>query len=90
MKKVFCEIHLFSLDQNVLLVDTDENLIRTYCNAEINSIPSVICAAIGENPEYNHVVLSGNKVMAQAVAEDVAAYSKKYYSFDNEIEIEVI
>lgn len=90
MKKVFCEIHLFSLNQRILLVDTDQDTTVLYCEAEMNSIPSVICAAIGENPEYNHVVLSGNKVMAQAVAEDVAAYSKKYYSFDNKIEIEVI
>jgi hypothetical protein len=54
----------------------------------MEELPEVISAICDAKKVYK-VFLAGNSVYGAAVSEDIAAYSKKHYSWNN-IEVEVL
>lgn len=88
MKRVYCEIHMFDLHQNVYVVDPTVGTKEQIAITTLEELPEVI-SAICDAKKVFKVTLAGNSVYGAAVAEDLLAYSKKHYSWNN-IEVEVM
>lgn len=88
MKRVYCEIHMFDLHQNVYVVDPAVGTKEQIAITTLEELPEVI-SAICDARKVFKVTLAGNSVYGAAVAEDLLAYSKKHYSWNN-IEVEVM
>ena len=88
MKRIYCELHLFDLHQKVYVVDTETGNKECVAIAPMEELPEVI-SALSSEKKINHVYLSGNSVFGNAVSEDIVAYSKMNYSWNNII-VEVL
>lgn len=88
MKRVYCEIHIFDLHQNVYIVNPNTGDKECVAITTIEKLPEVI-SAICDARKVSKVTLAGNSVYGAAVSEDILAYSKKHYNWNN-IEVEVI
>lgn len=88
MKKIYCEIHMFDLHQNVYVIDPDTGNKECVAITTLEKLPKAISAICDAKKVYK-VMLAGNSVYGAAVSEDILAYSKKHYS-QNNIEVEVI
>ena len=87
MNKIYCEIHLFTLEQNIYVIDGATGQQELVAKATVEDLPAVINAVCDSKKIYN-VSLTGNPVFGLAVAEDIKDYAKTYYSWNN-IEVEV-
>ena len=88
MKKVYCELHLFNLDQTIYVVDPESGYKEQIAMTTMEELPEVI-NAICDSRDIHKVWLSGNSVFGAAIKEDVLAYAKQHYSWNN-IEVEVL
>ena len=88
MKRVYCELHMFDLEQTVYIVDPSTGNKEQVAITTMEELPEII-SAICDNRQIYKVMLTGNSIFGAAVAEDVVAYSKKHYSWNN-IEVEVL
>ena len=88
MKKVYCELHMFDLHQNVYIVDPEVGAKDCVAITTMEELPEVISAICDAKKVYK-VLLTGNSVYGTAVSEDIVAYSKQHYSWNN-IEVEVL
>lgn len=88
MKRIYCELHLFDLNQKVYIVDTDTGEKECMAIATMETLPEVI-SAVSNEKKINHVYLAGNSVLGNAVSEDIVAYSKMNYNWNNII-VEVL
>ena len=88
MRKDYCELHMFDLHQNIYIVDTDTGSKECIAITTMEELPEVISAICDAKKVYK-VFLTGNSVYGAAVSEDIVAYSKKHYSWNN-IEVEVL
>lgn len=88
MKRVYCEIHMFDLHQNIYVVDPVVGNKEHVAITTLEELPEVI-SAICDAKKVSKVTLAGNSIYGAAVAEDLLAYSKKHYSWNN-IEVEVL
>lgn len=88
MKRVYCEIHMFDLHQNIYVVDPETGNKECVAMTTLEELPEVISAICDAQKVYK-VTLSGNSVYGAAVSEDILAYSKKHYNWNN-IEVEVM
>lgn len=88
MKKIYCELHLFDLHQNIYIVDDVSGERTCVAIATMEELPEVI-SAISNSKDIRHVVLHGNSIMSAAVSEDIVTYSKIHYGW-NTIEVEVL
>lgn len=88
MKRVYCEINMFDLHQNVYVVDSSTGNKECVAITTLEELPEVI-SAICDAREVYKVTLAGNSIYGAAVFEDILAYSKKHYN-QNNIEVEVI
>ena len=88
MKRIYCEIHMFDLHQNVYVVDPEVGTKEQIAITTLEELPEVI-SAICDAKKVFKVILAGNSIYGAAVAEDLLAYSKKHYSWNN-IEVEVM
>ena len=88
MKRVYCEIHMFDLHQNVYVVGPSTGNKECVAITTLEELPEVI-SAICDARKVFKVTLAGNSVYGAAVSEDIIAYSKKHYSWNN-IEVEVL
>ena len=88
MKRIYCELHLFDLNQKVYIVDTDTGEKECMAIATMETLPEVI-SAVSNEKKINHVYLAGNSVLGNAVSEDIIAYSKMNYNWNNII-VEVL
>jgi hypothetical protein len=88
MKKVYCELHMFDLHQNVYIIDTDTGVKDCVAITTMEELPEVISAICDAKKVYK-VLLAGNSVYGAAVSEDILAYSNRHYNWNN-IEVEVI
>jgi len=88
MKRVYCEIHMFDLHQNVYVVNPSTGDKECVAITTLEELPEVISAICDARKVYK-VTLAGNSVYGAAVSEDILAYSKKHYNWNN-IEVEVI
>ena len=88
MKREYCEIHMFDLHQNVFIVDASTSVKDHVAITTLEELPEVISAICDAKQVYK-VTLTGNSVYGAAVSEDILAYSKKHYNWNN-IEVEVL
>jgi hypothetical protein len=88
MKKLYCELHLFNLDQQIYIIDPESGYKEQVAIATMEELPEVLCA-ICDSKDISKIWLSGNSVFGQAIKEDVLSYTKQHYSW-NDIEIEVL
>ena len=82
MKRIYCELHLFDLHQRVYIVDTETGDKECVAIAPMEELPEVI-SAISNEKSVHHVYLAGNSVLGDAVSEDITAYSKIQYNWNN-------
>ena len=88
MKKIYCELHLFDLNQKVYIVDPETGNKEPVAITTMEGLPEVI-SAISDNRGVNKVILTGNSVFGEAIAQDIIEYSKRNYSW-NDIKVEVL
>jgi hypothetical protein len=88
MKRIYCELHLFDLDQSIYLVDPSTGEKEPLAVATIEELAEVI-SAICDNKQIYKVLLTGNSILSNIVSEEILTYSKKHYNWNN-IEVEVI
>ena len=88
MKKVYCELHLFNLDQQIYIVDPATGYKEAVAIANMEELPEVL-NAICDARDIHNIWLSGNSIFGAAIKEDVLAYAKQHYSW-NDIEVEVL
>lgn len=88
MKKVYCEIHMFDLHQNIYIVDSDTGNKECVAMTTLEGLPEVI-SAICNAEKICRVSLGGNNVYGATISENIVAYLKKHYS-QNNIEVEVL
>ena len=88
MKRIYCELHMFDLHQRVYIVDTETGEKECLAITTMEELPEVI-SAISNEKNVHHVYLAGNSVLSNLVSEDIVAYSKRHYSWNNII-VEVI
>lgn len=79
---------MFDLHQNVFIVDPSTGNKERVAITTLEELPEVI-SAICDARKVFKVTLTGNSVYGAAVSEDILAYSKKHYNWNN-IEVEVI
>lgn len=87
MKVITCDIHMFELNQTIMIVDYITGEKQPVAIATLEELPEII-SAICDNQKIYKVVLTGNSIFGAAVAEDLTTYSKQHYSWNN-LEIEV-
>ena len=85
--KILCNLNLFTLEQTIYLID-DNGTVNPIAVAEMEQLPEVISAICSEYSAHD-VVLSGNEVYAQNLAETIKEFGLKNYS-NNNIEVEII
>ena len=88
MKKIYCELHLFNLDQIIYIVDPETGYKEQVAMTTMEELPEVI-NAVCDSRDIHKVWLSGNSIFGAAIKEDVLAYAKQHYSW-NDIEVEVL
>lgn len=88
MKKLYCELHLFNLDQQIYVIDPETGFKEQAAITTMEELPEVLCA-ICDSKNISKVWLSGNSIFGQAIKEDVLSYAKLHYSSNN-IEVEVL
>ena len=88
MKRVYCELHMFDLNQTIYIVDPEVGEKSAVAVTTMEELPEVISAVCDSQKVYK-VTLTGNSIFGNAVAEDVLTYSKRHYSW-NDIEVEVL
>ena len=79
---------MFDLHQNIFVVEPATGDKECVAIATMEELPEVISAICDAKKVYK-VLLSGNSVYGEAVRQDLLAYSKKHYSWNN-LEVEVL
>lgn len=88
MKKIYCDLHIFDLEQKIYVYDTEDGSLECVALSTIEELPAVINAVCAETGIPN-VHLGGNLTYAHMVSEDIIAYSKMNYSTKQNIIVEV-
>ena len=79
---------MFDLNQTVYIVNPSTGEKEAIAITTTEELPEVISAICDAKKIYK-VLLTGNSVFGAAVSEDIIAYSKKHYNWNN-IEVEVL
>lgn len=85
--KILCNVSMFDLHQQVLLVN-DDNDMRPVAISTLENLGGDIAAACSKY-SINNVTLTGNKNFAEALVEDICTTGATLYGMNN-INIEVI
>ena len=88
MKKIICNLNMFSMQQPVCVIDLDTNSILYSANATIEELPKMI-SSLSNEYETPYISLVDNKIYGDKIAHDIVEYTKTNYS-NNNIEVEVI
>lgn len=79
---------MFDLHQNIFVVEPETGDKECVASTTMEELPEVISAICDAKKVYS-VLLSGNSVYGEAVRQDLLAYSKKHYNWNN-LEVEVL
>lgn len=89
MKKIFCNVNMFDLEQLVYIIDDETDGKDVVAMSTIEELPATI-SALSSEMGIADVVLSGNIVTYNALLSDnIIQYSKLNYN-QNEIKVEVV
>lgn len=88
--KIYCELHLFDLYQKIYTVDPETGAKVCEGQTTLEDLPAAI-TAIGHEHKLHKVLLTGNSILGKALAEDIIAYGKQHYNWnDHDMEVEVM
>ena len=76
-KMVIIPLNLFSLDQEIIIVDETGN--KSFAKVELAHLPEVVVEACGVN-STDSVRLIGNKNYAEALANEIKEYAAMNYA----------
>lgn len=79
-KIIVIPLNLFSLDQEIIIVDQTGN--QSFAKVELAHLPEVVVEACGVNSTDN-VRLIGNKNYAEALANEIKEYAAMNYANKN-------
>ena len=79
---------MFDLNQTIYVVDPATGEKEAIAVTTMEELPEVISAVCDAKKIYK-VMLTGNSIFGAAVSEDIIAYSKRHYNWNN-IEVEVL
>ena len=79
-KMIVIPINLFSLDQEIIIVDETAN--KSFAKVELAHLPEVVVEACGVN-STDSVRLIGNKNYAEALANEIKEYAAMNYANKN-------
>ena len=85
-KMIIIPINLFSLDQEIIIVNQDGN--QSFAKVDLAHLPEVVVEACGVNYTDN-IRLIGNKNYAEALANEIKEYAMINYS-NKELNIEIM
>ena len=85
-KMIVIPINLFTLDQEIIVVDQSGN--HSFAKVELAHLPEVIVEACGVNNTEN-VRLIGNRNYAEALANEIREYASLNYS-NKELYINIV
>lgn len=89
MKEFYCPLNIFSIKQNVYLVDTESETVTTLIGyTTIDGLPELARMMCDDKQIYNFH-LSGEEEFAKSIAEDIVSYNNNKYSEKKEINVEV-
>lgn len=89
MKKIFCNVNMFDLEQLIYIIDDETNGKDIVSMSTIEELPATI-SALSSEMGITDVVLSGNIVTYNSLLSDnIIQYSKLNYN-QNEIKVEVV
>ena len=89
MKKIFCNVNMFDLEQLIYIIDDETNGKDIVAMSTIEELPATI-SALSSEMGIADIVLSGNIVTYNALLSDnIIQYSKLNYN-QNEIKVEVV
>lgn len=89
MKKIFCNINMFDLEQLIYIIDDETDGKDIVAMSTIEELPATI-SALSSEMGIADVVLSGNIVTYNTLLSDnIIQYSKLNYN-QNEIKVEVV
>lgn len=85
--KVLCNLNLFDLEQTIYLID-DHGKVEPIAATEVEQLSEVIAAICNEYDAHD-VTLTGNRIYALNLADNIEEYGLKHYS-NNKIKVEII
>lgn len=85
MKKIYCNINLFTIEQKVYIIDTETGESVCVATTEVEQLPEVISALSNEKGIFD-IHLDGGPAYGATVAQDIATFAKSFYSH-NELNI---
>lgn len=88
MKKIYCDINMFELDQRVYIVDSDSNIPEAVSITTLEDLPEVI-NTICNNEQIDTVCLGGCKAYVEELSESILTCAEKKYN-QNNIIVEVL
>lgn len=89
MKKIVCNIEIFDLYQHIFIVNTETGESREIKEVfDLNDLAQEI-AKLSYVTAISNITLSGNKIFAIQLKQEILAYSKIKFGRNN-LEIEVI
>lgn len=89
MKKIFCNVNMFDLEQLIYIIDDETDGKDIVAMSTIEELPATI-SALSSEMGIADVVLSGNIVTYNTLLSDnIIQYSKLNYN-QNEIKVEVV
>ena len=88
MKKIVCNINMFSMQQSIWLIDDETNNIIYSGDSALHNLPETI-SALSAKYDVSHICLNDNDEHGALLAKNILEYSKEMYS-NNNLEIEVI
>lgn len=88
MKKIVCNINIFSMNQPVWIIDDETNNIIYSGESTLQSLPEVV-SMLSSKYDVSHVCINDIDEHGSLLAKNILEYSKEMYS-NNNLEIEVI
>ena len=88
MKKIYCELHLFDLNQTIYVIDLETVHQAAIAVATMEELPEVISQLAHEHNIYT-VKLAGSGKYSQLIEYGIETTEMKKYN-ENKIKIEVI
>lgn len=88
MKKIVCNINIFSMNQPVWIIDDETNNIIYSGESTLQSLPEVV-SMLSSKYDVSHVCINDIDEHGELLAKNILEYSKETYS-NNNLEIEVI
>ncbi len=87
MKRIICNFSIFTLNQEILLLEDENTSPKLITDSAFGELPFAI-AEICDKYDVNNVLLIGNKEYGEKIAEDICKVGALKYSNEN-INVEV-